>query len=128
MNYRRWPPTRKIAYWLATAALVASACFLLTNKGFGPSSASPPDSGSLGPALSATNPGAPRTDAGVAPDLPAAAGTTASTAAGAAREILVIAEVEETAVGKKSRGIRFFVNRRTAHLMQAETGEHARLR
>jgi lipoprotein-anchoring transpeptidase ErfK/SrfK len=87
MNYRRWPPTRKIAYWLAMAALVASACFLLTNKGFGPSSASPPDSGSLGSALSATNPGSPRTDAGVATDLPAAAGTTASTAAGAAHEI-----------------------------------------
>ncbi len=83
MNYRRWPRGRKIAYWFATASLVATACLLLTNEGFGTSSASPPPSRS---ALSATNPGAPRTDAAATQGTSVSAGTTAATDAETAQQ------------------------------------------
>jgi lipoprotein-anchoring transpeptidase ErfK/SrfK len=83
MNYRRWPRRRKIAYWFAMASLVATACLLLTNEGFGASSASPPSSSS---ALSASNPGGPRTDAAATEGTPASAGTTPTTTAETAQQ------------------------------------------
>ncbi len=86
MNYRRWPRRSKIAYWLTIACLVAATSFLLTNNGFGPSSASPPASGPQSSALSATSPNGPRTDAAVAPVQPTSAGTTATTDAVGAAE------------------------------------------
>jgi lipoprotein-anchoring transpeptidase ErfK/SrfK len=42
MTYRQWPRSRKVAYCLTVAGLVAVACFLVANKGFGASSASAP--------------------------------------------------------------------------------------
>jgi lipoprotein-anchoring transpeptidase ErfK/SrfK len=76
MNYRRWPRSRKIAYWFAMASLVATASVILTNEGFATSSASPPFSSSV---LSAANPGGPRTDAAATQGTPASVGTTATT-------------------------------------------------
>jgi hypothetical protein len=48
MTYRQWPRSRKVAYCLTVAGLVAVACFLVANKGFDASSASAPGSAPAG--------------------------------------------------------------------------------
>jgi lipoprotein-anchoring transpeptidase ErfK/SrfK len=84
MNYRQWPRGRKIAYWLAMAGLMATVCFLLSNRSSGPSSASPPASGRTDSALSDTStgdPSAPSADVTAPQGQPTSSAGTTTTAA-----------------------------------------------
>jgi len=80
VNYRHWPRSRKVVYWLAMAGLAAAAGFILSNEALGTSSASAPptDSSLAGPGATATS--------GAAGDAhrPGSTTTTVATAAGPA--------------------------------------------
>ncbi len=46
----------------------------------------------------------------------------------AARTVLQVAEIQEATVGEQTRRVRLLVDRRPAHFLQAEAGEHLGLR
>jgi lipoprotein-anchoring transpeptidase ErfK/SrfK len=83
MTYRQWPRSRKVAYCVTVAGLIAVACLLLVNNGFGSSSASAP---SPAPAGATPSPKAPSIAAGAARPSTSSAQTATTEAAQSATE------------------------------------------